>query len=185
MLVHPSVYNKLYDVHSVVTDITIEYKLPETKKVVTNAKFFYERGVLDSSLYYWEKAVMLEPANSNLRFNYTLVLQKNNDISIAIQQLDTIIRLAPNFYEAYSNRGLLKYKLGNNIDAIKDYDLAIQIDSLKPTAYLNKALALNALHKKMEARHCLDIAEKRNKILKNKDTDNSIKNVDEIIRRDY
>ncbi len=51
----------------------------------------------------------------------------------------------------YYNRGLAKYNLGRNQEAIADYDRAIQLNPNDAAAYFNRAYAKYALGKKEEA----------------------------------
>jgi tetratricopeptide (TPR) repeat protein len=53
--------------------------------------------------------------------------------------------LKPDYYEAYSIRGLLKYELGNKQAALADYDLAIALNRKSPTTYYNRGLTKSEL----------------------------------------
>ena len=66
------------------------------------------------------------------------------------------IRLKPDYALAYYNRGLAKYDLGDNQEAIKDYDKAIQINQNWGelglwAAYNNRGVAKYDLGDKPEA----------------------------------
>ena len=69
----------------------------------------------------------------------------------AIKSCDEIIRLDPNFKEAYSSRGFSYANLEKNDKAIIDFDKAINIDPDFAEAYNNRGLAYNDLGKYNEA----------------------------------
>lgn len=61
----------------------------------------------------------------------------------AITYFNNAIKLSNNKVlnsQIYSNRGVAKFKLGLNNDAIKDYDKAIQLDDKNYPAYFNRAI---------------------------------------------
>ena len=56
----------------------------------------------------------------------------------AIKVYDTVIRLTPDFADAYINRGDARKKLGDFADAIKDYDTAIRLGDDYAYVYFNR-----------------------------------------------
>lgn len=59
----------------------------------------------------------------------------------AIEVYDTVIRLTPDFADAYINRGDARKNLGNFEDAIKDYDTAIRLGDDYAYVYFNRGIA--------------------------------------------
>ena len=56
----------------------------------------------------------------------------------AIALYDEVIRLDPNSFYAYNNRGALKASEGDNMGAMKDYDKAIKLNDQDEYAYYNR-----------------------------------------------
>ena len=61
------------------------------------------------------------------------------------------IELNPNFAEAYSNRGLAKYNLGDNQGAIVDYNKAIELNPNFADAYYSRGNSYQQLGEKQQA----------------------------------
>ncbi|MDE0397635.1 MAG: tetratricopeptide repeat protein [Candidatus Poribacteria bacterium] len=59
----------------------------------------------------------------------------------AIEVYDTVIRLTPDFADAYINRGDVRKKLGDLEEAIKDYDTAIRLGDDYAYVYFNRGIA--------------------------------------------
>ena len=69
-------------------------------------------------------------------------LKKEFDINIQnIKRLTDEINLNPNNIEAYINRGISKYKVGDYIGSISDNSKAIEIDPKIAIAYYNRGLS--------------------------------------------
>src|SRR3569833_3282622 len=61
------------------------------------------------------------------------------DVPHAIGDLDTAVRLAPDFAPAYQNRGNAWYARGNFGQALSDYDATIKLDPDSPSPYIIRA----------------------------------------------
>jgi len=64
---------------------------------------------------------------------------------------DPAIEINPQYADAYNNKGLSLYYLGNNQEAIACYDKAIESNPYFADAYFNKGMSLSALSKFPEA----------------------------------
>ncbi len=69
----------------------------------------------------------------------------------AIKYYDEIIKLAPDFKEAYNNRGFSYAQLGNFDKAVIDFDKVIEIGPADKGAYFNRGLIYTNLEKFEEA----------------------------------
>lgn len=76
-------------------------------------------------------------AKSSQLFNEAF---NEKDKLTAIDLYDQAIKIRPDFLQAYNNRGLLKYHLGDNKGALADYNKAIEIKTDYPSAYYNRGL---------------------------------------------
>ena len=76
---------------------------------------------------------------------------KGNDFSFrknfprALATYDAAIELDPQFAEAYNNRGIVKYELGQISAAVEDYTAAVKLKSNYADALLNRGIAYAAL----------------------------------------
>ena len=71
--------------------------------------------------------------------------EERGEFKNAIKVYDTVIRLAPDFADAYINRGDVRRKLGDLKGAIKDYDTAIRLGDDYAYVYFNRGLAKSRL----------------------------------------
>ena len=69
----------------------------------------------------------------------------NKKFKKAIEHYDTAIKLNPQFFEIYYNRGLAKSALGKYQEAIADYDKSIEINPQFAEAYSNRGVAKSDL----------------------------------------
>lgn len=67
------------------------------------------------------------------------------DSEKSIKCLNEAIRLKPNFFEAYYNRGLRKMQIGDYQGAFQDFDNAIFIQPNDDVAYYNRGLCLETM----------------------------------------
>ena len=63
---------------------------------------------------------------------------KAGDLSAAIADFDTAIKLNPSFYQAYANRALVERRQGHDDLAFNDYNKAIAIDPNYAPAYVGR-----------------------------------------------
>src|SRR3569623_1874116 len=63
------------------------------------------------------------------------------DVQHAIGDLDSALKLAPDFAPAYQNRGNASYARGNYGQALADYDTTIKRDPESPSPYITRATA--------------------------------------------
>ena len=66
----------------------------------------------------------------------------HGDPTTAVVQLQDAIFLKPDFAAAWNNRGCILKQLGNNFDAVLNFDRAIAADPKEPNFYNNRGAAL-------------------------------------------
>ncbi|AUJ49989.1 tetratricopeptide repeat protein [Brachyspira hyodysenteriae] len=97
-------------------------------------------GLYEEAIKDFDKAIKLNPNNSNTYNNMGIIKNYLGQYKKAIKDFDKAIELNPNNFMAYYNKGLAKSDLGHNEEAynnfIKGYDLAD--DTLKKS--MNKGL---------------------------------------------
>jgi tetratricopeptide (TPR) repeat protein len=103
-----------------------------------------ESGKYDDALRSIDIAIRLEPSDSTLLNEKANIFREKKQYQEAIAIYDLVISKQPEPY-AYSNRGIVKYKLGQNQAAIIDYDRAIAINPNFAMAYSNRGPAKSEL----------------------------------------
>ena len=82
-----------------------------------------------------------------------------------ISDFDQVIRLKPDYAEAYESRGRAKGNLGYPENAISDFNEAIRLDPDYANAYCNRGTAKNLLghneEGKQDLQTALDLAEQQ------------------------
>lgn len=73
------------------------------------------------------------------------------DYEQALPVLDKVVRLKPNYPEAWVNKGIALYKLGYYEEALKAQEEALTLNPDYPDALVNKANALDELERREEA----------------------------------
>ena len=75
-----------------------------------------------------------------IRYYSAVEAVKHEEITSAIKDFDTTINLAPDFADAYINRGYARQKLGDFEGAIKDYDTAIRLGEDYAYVYFSRGI---------------------------------------------
>lgn len=107
-------------------------------------------------------------ARNSENFSAVEATSRGNDFyfaknySQALTAYDEAIRLYPNFAEAYNNRGIVKYELGQYAAAIDDYTMAIKLRANFVDALNNRGNAYAALGQFQNAEKDLQAALKLN-----------------------
>ena len=87
---------------------------------------------------------LIEENNKNIQeYNlFILGVQTyiNKDYKISESYFNEVIKLNSNYSEAYNNRGIVKYNLGNINEAIEDYNKAIELNPNYAEAYNNRGI---------------------------------------------
>lgn len=86
-----------------------------------------------------------------VRYYSAVDAEERGEFKNAIKVYDAVIRLTPDFADAYINRGDARRELGDFEDAIKDYDTAIRLGDDYAYVYLNRGIAKDDLGDKKGA----------------------------------
>jgi len=101
---------------------------------------FYQERSLDSAIYYYNKAIEMDPEASDGYFRRALVKEKLDQFDDANEDYLKAIELNPQPVY-YSNLGLNKSIKGYNEEAIEYFNEAIKLDSSYMQAFMNRAIA--------------------------------------------
>jgi len=100
----------------------------------------YQVRQLDSSLYYFDRAIALDSMYHEAYFRRALVKAKMNTLEGAYEDYSRAISINPE-PKYYNNRGINLAIRNRMQEAIEDYDQALALDSTYAQAYLNKGVA--------------------------------------------
>jgi tetratricopeptide (TPR) repeat protein len=76
----------------------------------------------------------------------------------AVELLDQITTVNPGNIEAWNDKGILLWSLGNNELALESYEKAVELDSGYTDAWVNKGVVLNRLNRQEDALEAYDRA---------------------------
>jgi tetratricopeptide (TPR) repeat protein/S1-C subfamily serine protease len=111
---------------------------------------FQASGKYDEALKAIDLAIGLERSDLRLLNLKAMILEDKKQYAQAVVIYDELIRKQPQAY-AYNNRGTAKSELGNEQEAILDYDRAIALNPKFALAYYGRGTAKSALGNKQEA----------------------------------
>ena len=111
-------------------------------KAISQAVFLERQGKTDEAIEKWRAvALVAEESDGELAakawYSVSYLFSDENPEGSLLAS-DEVIRLKPDFAEAYNIRGNAKAVLNRNEDAISDYDEAIRLESDYANAYTNR-----------------------------------------------
>jgi len=112
---------------------------------------FQFRERYEQALNYFEKAVSIDPINTEALSNKAYILCRAGDYNDAINTLDKIISLKSDDGYAWYYKGICLYKQKEYVKSISCFNQAIKINSSKSVVWYNLALAEDALDKQANA----------------------------------
>lgn len=115
-------------------------KSPQVYKFLGDVCF--DKLMLQESIDYYEKALLLEPNNYNIAYNIGVVANKNQDYEKAIMAYTKAIELKNDYTDAYLNLGCVFRTISDFENAIKCFDIVIDLDFENDAAYLDMGLTL-------------------------------------------
>lgn len=104
------------------------------------SSFEPEKVAEHGSADFLDRAIKLAPDNGYFYYKRAELKMDNNDMEGAMADYSRSIEMEKD-PEAFNGRGLIKFQLVDYNGAIKDYDSAIEKDSLFSEAYLNRGIA--------------------------------------------
>ncbi len=140
----------LKDYKGAITDINQALKLKNdyTEAYYVRAICYGELGNIDKAAADFNKVLSMDPNFQDAYVNrafYVKEPQKDYEGALADYNKFIEINRAGNNAFAYSNRGFVKYNLGNYSDALDDINASLKIDPENSYAYKNMALIYIAM----------------------------------------
>ncbi|MBF0327756.1 MAG: tetratricopeptide repeat protein [Nitrospirae bacterium] len=101
--------------------------------------------VWQSNISLWEDVISKSP-NKARGYDFLGTAYYQREIyDRALLNFDAALKMNPNFYMAYNNRGLLLARTGNLINAVADFERALKLNPLFVAAYYNRAFVYSQL----------------------------------------
>lgn len=114
-------------------------------KLLITGEYFGIQGHLDSANHYLTEAISYFKYQPISYSDGNFLLKKDSLYRVAIGIFDEIIKAEPNGIN-YCNRGIFKSDIGLHRQALRDYQLAIKIDTAHYLNFYNQALAYRGLN---------------------------------------
>ena len=102
------------------------------------------RNDIEKSIGFYKLRLAKYPVYEDSYYNLGLCYTKLREMNTAISYLDTLINLNPNYYGAFSNRGLCKIAIGDKKGACNDFQKSVNIgqdlkviDNMKLSDYIS------------------------------------------------
>jgi Flp pilus assembly protein TadD len=110
---------------------------------------FYKRGQLyavkgayPQAMRDFDDAIRLDPRDvESLNNRCWVKMILGGDLQAALKDCNDALKLRPNFVDALDSRGLVNLKLGQNANAITDFDAALRINAKMASALYGRGLA--------------------------------------------
>jgi tetratricopeptide (TPR) repeat protein len=110
-----------------------------------------DQGNLDSAIWHYSQAVIIEPAYVGARLNLASALSAQGNLQEAIAQYAEVLRIKPDYADAHFNMGNTLVRQGELGKAIKHYSEALRIKPDDPETHNNLGIALSAQHRTADA----------------------------------
>ncbi|NDV67202.1 tetratricopeptide repeat protein [Bacteroides sp. 224] len=94
----------------------------------------------DGAIGDYRKALEYDPENITLWHNLTLCHIQKDDYEAANSDLNTLLTIAPKYTRGYLMRGEVALRQQDTIRALRDFDIAIDIDRYDPDVWASRAI---------------------------------------------
>jgi len=110
----------------------------------------YSHKLIDPAIEWFEKALEIDPQNTDALKNMGIVLMEKERNEEAIQYLEAVLKIDPEDIDGWKFKAKALEKLDRYQDAIACYDMALSIDPERTDMWNNKGICLdkNKEHKK-------------------------------------
>jgi tetratricopeptide (TPR) repeat protein len=107
----------------------------------------FQKGDARSALDLFDKAIKLDPANAQYRFDRARALKAQNRLEASLLAYDKAVALDPVHADAWAGRGNLLRELGRPQEALASYDRALQIQPDGAETWANRGAVLRELER--------------------------------------
>jgi tetratricopeptide (TPR) repeat protein len=121
---------------------TLRCNPTNTDALLNLSHIYYDRQKFDRALELIEECIAADPTKPQAHHQRGMVRSAMGDLSGALVDFDTELRLHPDDFGAMLNRGVILSKLGNTTEALASYEQAMRLGPREPRPYYNRALLL-------------------------------------------
>lgn len=121
---------------------TLRCNPTNTDALLNLSHIYYHRQKFDGALELIEECITAEPTKPQAHHQRGMVRSAMGDLSGALVDFDTELRLHPDGFEAILSRGVILSNLGNTTEALASYEQAMRLAPRDPRPYHNRALLL-------------------------------------------
>lgn len=119
---------------------TLRRNPTNTDALLNLSGVYYLRRNFDRALELVEECITADPTRPQAYFQRGMVRSAIGDLSGAISDFDTALRLHPDDLETILSRGVTLFKLGDIADALASYEHAMRLAPKDPRPYYNRGL---------------------------------------------
>ena len=143
--------------HDEVIKLNFEGKLSANKHYL-KGNALSQQGQLRDAMIEYEQVVEIDSEHSGAYFEMSKIMIKERKIVAAIQYMNKVTELKPDWARAHFIEGMLYSTKGNLGNALKSYQHALDVDQSKPEYYYNIAFIYDAFDFKTKAREYFEKA---------------------------
>src|SRR5437660_2234444 len=104
------------------------------------ANNLFDKGQYQDAVFYYDKAITINPTNINALYNKALALDRLGKVNEAILSYDKVLTISPNDTDTLNNEGLDLTLLGRYNDSLSFFNKLLAINPVDTDALYNKAL---------------------------------------------
>lgn len=128
-------------VNGINTYLPYEIKNVTAAKLNQQADYYFGESQFPEAVHHLKLATEIEPDNPRLYFNLATCYSFMDSFNLEVESLNQAIHLDPRFAGFYFFRGMTLYKHKQLSNAIKDFQVAVSIDSSNWVFYTRMAMA--------------------------------------------
>ena len=123
-------------------------------ELLDKAKNLHKKGHVEKAIKIYLELINENNTNIELIFLLGTAYLQINNLENSLLHLNNTIKLDKYFFRAYNNRAIVHNKMGENLKAIEDCEIALKIKPNFNDSLINKGIALKNLKRFDEAINC-------------------------------
>lgn len=112
---------------------------------------YYKKGLAEDAVYLYRKALQIDPANRDARYNLALLYQEQGMMEEAIKEFLELLKYKPDDVDALNSIGLAYFQKGLFNEAIKNYQRALTAEPESAAPYNNIGMVYAVMGRATEA----------------------------------
>jgi tetratricopeptide (TPR) repeat protein len=107
-------------------------------------------GRFDAARTEFEQGIRLSPQSAELHYDLGKLFSINDDWPLAKRELEETVRIDPSYIEAWDALGFAAESLGNDAEAVTDYQKAIHLNESRKGQFASAQVNLSAFYNRTE-----------------------------------